>query len=199
MVLRRLSPRELALVLPFHFLAAVAGASLIHCCFGGKTTRIISSNSSPLSLLLLEPITYSESNPWTVDFIREVGINAIFTIFILVVPELIKLNSGNHGIVLLLAMSILMVPLYSFGVDYNGLSSTFSPDIVYALRYVSRYEEVPLRQSSHLFGPIVGGLLGGKIMTIVFPDPPHSSSSSSSSCTTTTTNCGSGIGTGSGM
>ncbi len=96
---------------------------------------------------------------------RETIINAIFTVGILVIPELLKINGVKRGVALLI-----LYPIYSFGTDAEGTASVFGPNVIYALRCVSKHEEVPLTQSSHMLGPIVGGLLGGKIMLIAFPD-----------------------------
>lgn len=34
----------------------------------------------------------------------------------------------------------------------------------------SKHEEVPLTQWPHMIGPIIGGVIGGKIMISSFPD-----------------------------
>ena len=81
------------------------------------------------------------------------------------VPELLKINGIRRGFTLLI-----LYPVYSFGVDAVGTASVFGPNIIYALRCVSKHEEVPFTQWSHMLGPIIGGILGGKIMLSAFPD-----------------------------
>mmetsp|Transcript_28235 Transcript_28235/g.40934 ORF Transcript_28235/g.40934 Transcript_28235/m.40934 type:complete len:281 (+) Transcript_28235:132-974(+) len=154
MSLGRLSKREIAVVLPIHFLGAMLGVFVAQFL----SPSIVASH-------VVEPIIYSEGNPWLVDFIRETIINAVFTVAILVVPEIMKLNKIPRGFAVLF-----MWPLYNYSVDAAGTASTFGPDVIYALRCVGKNEEVPLGQFSHMIGPIVGGLLGGKIMSIFFPD-----------------------------
>mmetsp|Transcript_29857 Transcript_29857/g.61918 ORF Transcript_29857/g.61918 Transcript_29857/m.61918 type:complete len:323 (+) Transcript_29857:105-1073(+) len=150
----RLTVRELAVILPVHFLVPAFSAYAIQIFL-----------PSSISRHAIEPIIYSEKNHWIVDFTKETFINAIFTVGILVIPELLKINGVKRGVALLI-----LYPIYSFGVDAEGTASVFGPNVIYALRCVSKHEEVPLTQSSHMLGPIVGGLLGGKIMSIAFPD-----------------------------
>lgn len=155
MVMGRLTPRDLAILVPIHFLASVAGVLILRALFPG----VIASHA-------LEPIVYSEDRSWAFDFVRETLVTAGFTVGILVLPEILKVNSMSKK----LFCPILLLPLYLYSVDGGDMGSAFSPDLIYALRCVSRYEELPLRQSSHLFGPMLGGFLGGCIMATYFPD-----------------------------
>lgn len=148
------SIRELAVILPVHFLVPV---------FGAYTLQLFLP--AYVSLHAIDPVIYSEKNPWVVDFTREIFVNALFTVGLLVIPELLKINGIRRGFTL-----FILYPIYSFGVDAGGMASVFSPDVIYALRCVSKHEEVPLTQWSHMLGPIVGGILGGKIMSSAFPD-----------------------------
>uniref|UniRef100_A0A7S2MXG2 Uncharacterized protein n=1 Tax=Helicotheca tamesis TaxID=374047 RepID=A0A7S2MXG2_9STRA len=154
MGLGRLSLQELAVVLPIHFLGAMIGVLITKLL----TPGILASH-------LVEPIIYSEGNPWLVDLMRETIVNAAFTVAILVLPEIMKLNKVPQGLTLLF-----MWPLYNYSVDAAGTASAFGPDVIYALRCIGSHEEVPLGQSSHMIGPILGGLLGGRIMRLFFPD-----------------------------
>jgi len=155
MVMGRLTPRDLAILVPIHFLASVAGVLILRALFPG----VIASNA-------LAPIVYSEERSWAYDFIRETLVTAGFTVSILVLPELLKVNSMSKTFF----CPLFLLPLYLYSVDGGDMGSAFSPDLIYALRCVSRYEELPLRQSSHLFGPMLGGFLGGCIMATYFPD-----------------------------
>ena len=96
---------------------------------------------------------------------RETFANALFTVGLLVIPELLRINGIRRGYALLI-----LYPIYSLSVDADGKASVFGPNLIYALRCVSKHEEVPITQWSHLLGPILGGIVGGSIMSNAFPD-----------------------------
>lgn len=150
----RLSLRELAIILPIHFLVPTAAFWLLQLLLPAAMFTSFAKDSH-----------YSESNPWVVDFVRETLVNALFTVGLLVIPELLRINGIRRGYALLL-----LYPLYSFSVDADGKASVFGPNLIYSLRCVSKHEEVPRGQWSHLLGPILGGVIGGEIMSNAFPD-----------------------------
>lgn len=151
MILGRISMRDIALILPIHFLGAVFAAFLIRMT---------------LSQTAVEPILYFEDDsPWAVDLCLEIFVNALYSVAVIVLPELCKLNRIPLAVV-----NLCLYPLFSFAVDGRGTGSAFGPNVVYALWCVSRKEEVPFRQSSHMLGPVLGGILGGMILQRVFPD-----------------------------
>lgn len=154
----RLTPRELAVVIPVHFLGAIAGAAL---------AKVLLPSAYGLSNHAVDPIIYSEGHAWLYDLAKEVVVNAFFTVIVLVLPQLLRLNRlPCPGLLTLLAL----YPLFNAAVGASGTASAFGPDVVYALRCVTRREEVPIGQSQHMIGPILGGVVGGKIMTWFFPD-----------------------------
>jgi hypothetical protein len=150
----RLTLRELAVILPVHFLVPAVGASLFQLILPASMSRHA-----------IEPVVYAENNPWIVDVMREILINAIFTVALLAIPEILKINGIRRGFALLL-----LYPVYSFAVDAEASASVFGPNLIYSLRCVSKHEEVPLTQWPHMIGPIIGGVIGGKIMNSTFPD-----------------------------
>lgn len=150
----RLSLRKLATILPIHFLVPAITFRLWQFVLPAK---IFSS--------AIEPVVYSEKSLWIVDLLRETFVNALFTVSLLVIPELLRINGIRRGYALLI-----LYPIYSFSVDADGNASVFGPNLIYSLSYRIEKEEVPLTQSSHLLGPILGGILGGKIMSFAFPD-----------------------------
>lgn len=154
----RLSLRELAMILPIHFLVPAIAFWFIWFLQLFLPAATFSSHA-------IDPVIYSERNPWAVDFMRETLVNALFTVGLLVTPELLRINGIRRGYALLI-----LYPLYSFSVDAGGKASVFGPNLIYSLRCVNTYEEVPITQWCHLLGPILGGILGGKIMSTVFPD-----------------------------
>jgi hypothetical protein len=79
----------------------------------------------------IEPVVYAENNPWIVDVMREILINAIFTVALLAIPEIPKINGIRRGFALLL-----LYPVYSFAVDAEASASVFGPNLIYALRCV---------------------------------------------------------------
>ncbi|KAL3771869.1 hypothetical protein ACHAW5_003214 [Stephanodiscus triporus] len=150
-VMGRLSPRELLVILPIHFLVpAITFRSL---------QLFIPSSCA------LESEMYSEESLWLVDVMRETFVNALFTVGLLVIPELLRINGIRRGFALLI-----LYPVYSFGVDADGKASIFGPNVIYSLSCANTSKALSLMQSSHLIGPMLGGILGGKIMSNVFPD-----------------------------
>lgn len=153
-VMGRISIRELAIIFPIHFFVPT---------FGVYALRVILPKA--LEGYAIDPITYSESNPWLVDFLREIFITTLFVVGLLIIPALLQINGIKRGYALLA-----LYPLYSFSVDANLTGSVFSPNMLYALRFVNKYEEVPFAQWSHVLGPMIGGIIAGRIMRSTFPD-----------------------------
>lgn len=142
------------MIFPIHFLVPT---------FGAYTFKLLLSED--LASYAIDPISYSESNPWIVDFLREIFVNTLFVVGLLVVPELLQINGMKRKFAL-----VALFPLYSFSVDADSNGSVFSPNTLYALRYVTKHEEIPFAQWSHLLGPIIGGIISGRIMRYAFPD-----------------------------
>eukprot|EP00571_Detonula_confervacea_P008577 CAMPEP_0172316922 /NCGR_PEP_ID=MMETSP1058-20130122/29982_1 /TAXON_ID=83371 /ORGANISM="Detonula confervacea, Strain CCMP 353" /LENGTH=153 /DNA_ID=CAMNT_0013031361 /DNA_START=595 /DNA_END=1056 /DNA_ORIENTATION=- len=149
----RLSLRELAIILPIHFLVPAVAFWFLQLFLP----------ASIFESYAIDPILYSERNLW-IYFLRETLVNAAFTVGLLVIPELLRINGIRRGYALLI-----LYPLYSFSVDSDGKASVFGPNLIYSLQCVSKHEEVP-HQWSHVIGPVLGGILGGKIMSNAFPD-----------------------------
>lgn len=153
--LGRISARDVfLLVLPVHFFSALLSVRALSLLL-----------PAPLVASCLAPVVYDESAPFLLDFLREVTATAVFVVGAHVVPELVRINRGHPA----LAAAVLF-PIYLLSVDGKGTGGAFAPEAVYALQYVSKMEEVPLRQKVHLFGPLVGGLLGGRVLKTFFPD-----------------------------
>lgn len=146
-IMGRLSVRELAIIFPIHFLIPTAAFWLLQ------------------HITTIDPIIYSERH--VIDsFLREILITTLFTIGLLVIPELLRINGIRRGYALLI-----LYPLYSFSVDsIDGVASVFGPNTIYSLRWIRLHEEVPLTQFPHLIGPILGGIFAGKVMNAAFPD-----------------------------
>eukprot|EP00815_Leptocylindrus_aporus_P009624 CAMPEP_0116063438 /NCGR_PEP_ID=MMETSP0322-20121206/8422_1 /TAXON_ID=163516 /ORGANISM="Leptocylindrus danicus var. apora, Strain B651" /LENGTH=367 /DNA_ID=CAMNT_0003549071 /DNA_START=271 /DNA_END=1374 /DNA_ORIENTATION=+ len=156
MIMGRLAPRELALLVPVHFLAAVAGTFALKLFLPG----VVASHT-------LAPIVYSEDESYLLNLLRETAVTSAFCVGLLVIPVLLHLNKMP----VFLFSTLILSPLYLISVDiHTEMASSFSPDLIYALRCVSRHEEMPLRQSGHLFGPMIGGAIAGYIMATYFPD-----------------------------
>jgi len=149
----RLCLRDLAIIIPIHFLVPTLAFWSLQLLLPAFFTSYA-----------IDPVIYSERNPWIVDLMSETLVNALFTVGLLVIPEILRINGIRRGYALLI-----LYPLYSFSVDAVGKASVFGPNLIYSLRCVSRQEEVPIAQWSHLLGPILGGIIGGEIMSL-FPD-----------------------------
>ena len=153
-----LTVRELAVILPVHFISVLICAMLLRLAL-------------PPSLVshALDPVPYSEDRPWIADFVSEVIICAAFVISVRVVPELLWLNRYHWAWI-----TTIVYPIFILSVDAGGMGSALCPDLIYALQYIRQKEEgigaLPAGISSHVLGPILGGVLGGRIMTWVFPD-----------------------------
>mmetsp|Transcript_285 Transcript_285/g.464 ORF Transcript_285/g.464 Transcript_285/m.464 type:complete len:286 (+) Transcript_285:29-886(+) len=154
-VMGRISFRQLAVIIPIHFLVPAVGVFSFKIILPG-----------PLAGYAIDQISYSEKNMWLVDFIRELFANTLFVVGLLVIPALLKINGIRRRGFALLAL----YPLYSFSVDANSNSSVFSPNMLYALRLVNKHEDIPFAQWSHVLGPMIGGIFAGTIMKKAFPD-----------------------------
>jgi len=153
-MLNRITLRQLFLILPIHFLTVLFGVFLLKLFLPTK-----------LAIHATESIAYSTDNPFIIDFIREIFVNALYTVGVLVLPELFKLNHVPKKFI-----NFILYPLFSFGVDSRGTGSAFGPNVVYALSCLSSKAEVSIRVFCHVFGPIFGGIIGGLIMSTMFPD-----------------------------
>jgi len=154
-VMGRKSISELAVIIPIHFLSAVLGVTL--------SSYILTSSS-------LEPISYNSDTTWLIALIREIFINTLYCVSILVLPEFFKLNKLSKFYI-----PLVMVPIHLFSVDSSGKGSSFAPEMIYAFTYLLDYQEkedwyFSFHQSPHLLGPLIGGFFAGKIMILFFPD-----------------------------
>jgi hypothetical protein len=103
------------------------------------------------------------------DFARETVVTALFTISLLVLPEIFALNKMPP----VSTTGFCMIPLYLISVDTQGLGSTFAPNVLYSFQAVVNpaMSSSLLGQSlSRLAGVICGGIVAGKIMRKYFPD-----------------------------
>jgi len=154
--LGRLSWKDLAFVAPTHVICLLSTLLVL--------TRLLPTS---LATSVLEPIGYSDENPFLEDLMREALANAGFCVCLLVLPELCRLNKIPRW-----ACVFLMYPLYNMEVDATGMGSTFAPNALFALSALDG-SKFDLGQSwTRILGALCGGLLGGKIMRTFFPDDP---------------------------
>jgi hypothetical protein len=189
-MLGRYTPRAIAIILPVQFAASFMAAYFI-ARFAGLWLDL----SDDFLAEALSPIVYhsTPSRPFLVDLGCEILASMVLSVSLLVLPELCHLNQWSK----VLVMPLVMLPvLYGTGaflanVDGSHQGSAFAPNILYALHCVNTatihqvqrrakrggylsflfHDNLPLKQMSHILGPIVGGALGGKVMSIFFPDP----------------------------
>lgn len=150
MVMGRLTPQELAIVLPVHFLCTLSTLKVL--CLVLPTSW---------SSVMAAPVVYSTL--CIKDLAWHAGVDALFCIGWGVLPELCRLNRLP-----LWVASVAMLSLYNVGIDANGMATSLSPPLVYALSVHEHPETNP--QVGRLVASMVGGLVGGKIMTWYFPD-----------------------------
>ena len=94
---------------------------------------------------------------------REIFVTASFTVALHTLPFLLRLNKLPGWLLLWL-----FFPMFTYGVDKLETASAFAPNILMTLNLLSHAPNVlPLRQISCSF---IGGLVGGKIMQVYFPD-----------------------------
>ena len=107
------------------------------------------------------------------NFAFEALITACFVVVILVVPELWKINKQPTSFLRKeLFTALVLTPFYLINVG-GGFGSTFSPESLYALCSYGSRGSLPVSQTLHLVGPLLGSLLGGWIMLTCFPDDPN--------------------------
>lgn len=90
------------------------------------------------------------------------AVNCAFTVAFLVVPEIFALNKVPRFVT-----TLVMYPLYSFGVDTSGKGSVFGPNVLFALAVIggrAANDEQLSQASWRLVGVMLGGVLGGFIM-----------------------------------
>ena len=179
-VMGKLTPRQLLVILPVYFVTTLLATA---------TVRFV----IPASFLFggLDPIQYGDNHTdgtlddvleWATHFAKEVLVNAAAVIGLRILPELLRLNRvGNAEIWCIL----IMWPLSRIVVDVSGSASSFAPELVYALRCVRHWDPsviatgedtietmsagFQLARSAHRLGPIIGGVVAGKIMVSYFP------------------------------
>lgn len=180
-VMGKLTPRQLLVILPVYFVTTLLATA---------TVRFV----IPATFLFggLDPIQYGDNHTdgtlddvleWAMHFAKEVLVNAMAVIGLRILPELLRLNRvGNAEIWCIL----IIWPLSRIVVDVSGSASSFAPELVYALKCVRHWdpseivvdEDVimetastgfQLARSAHRLGPIIGGVVAGKIMVAYFP------------------------------
>jgi len=101
--------------------------------------------------------------------IREVTVTAIFSMSLLVVPALLRINDLPRW-----GTGFLLYPLYNYAVDSSGTGSSFSPNVLLATGLLASSEggddEYLLSVGLRMGASVLGGLVGGKIMQRYFPD-----------------------------
>lgn len=96
------------------------------------------------------------------DLFRQVFVTAAFSVFILVVPVLLRLNKIPRWIIFFLSY-----PLYQFSVGKSNAGDFFSPNVHLSLHLLC------LRPSPAIWrvlGAVIGGFAGGLVMNRFFPD-----------------------------
>ncbi|KAL7573713.1 hypothetical protein ACA910_007753 [Epithemia clementina (nom. ined.)] len=98
-------------------------------------------------------------------FLQEVLANALFPVAIMVVPALLRLNDLPEWLSV-----IVIYPLYSIGVDWDGKGSTLSSAPFIA--HLMIYRQFRFQENWRLLAQLLGNLLAGAVMQNVFPDEP---------------------------
>ncbi len=112
------------------------------------------------------PIFYKSSH-WFLGLIVEIVSVAIYTLVVLVLPDIFEINDISKS---LISLPLIPVMLLAGGV-------TFNPSSVYALWFVHGSENpagFTSFQVERLIGPILGSILAGVVCTQYFPDDRNS-------------------------
>lgn len=175
----RFSYRDLAIILPIHFSSAALAMT-----FWNKVLLLF-AQFEEIQKLTFSPIIYSEEEyftSWLFALIMEALANALLCIPILVLPELFSLNGIPRALRPIIAAHFMSFTGRIFRVDHTGGTTTYSPTLLYGFYWINNnnynninnqpqlHTIIPWGQSCHLIGPLLGGVLGGLIMKIFFPD-----------------------------
>jgi hypothetical protein len=175
-VMGRLSFRDLTFVLPIHFSSTVLAMMFLN--------KIISffTPLKEIQAMSFSPIVFAEKEDmtsWIFGLIMEVFANALLCIPILVLPILFSLNGIPLVLRPIIASQFTNVFSNLLHVDHNGGASSYSPALCYGFYWIHNNNTnvkhqlqtiIPLEQSCHLIGPLLGGMLGGILMKRFFPD-----------------------------
>ena len=94
-------------------------------------------------------------------FLTETAVSCLFSVVYFVAPTLLRLNRFPVWILL-----VLLYPLYVATVDGNGRGSILNPALTCAVCLMAR------RGWWRIAAQSLGGILGGRIMSLYFPDDP---------------------------
>lgn len=98
------------------------------------------------------------------DLFLQVLLTAAFAVAVLVLPVLLHLNRLPR------ALSVVcLYPLFNWAVDGSSMGDSFSPNVLLSLSVLAE-DGGPLPPPSRVLGSILGGLLGGRVMNVFFPD-----------------------------
>ena len=110
--------------------------------------------------------------------LREILCTVLFILGVLVLPELLRINGVENRLTRSLVTWIALIPifytqiegpLYGGGNTSSSRGPTLSPEVFYAVRWGNSVE-FDRGQTTQLIGPLLGGVLAGKIMERYFPD-----------------------------
>jgi len=157
-ILGRITKRECLAILLVHFVGTFAIFNVLKIFFPGR-----------FGALAFDPVEYSQDeNPIFVDFCQELLANSLFTVSILVLPVLLKMNRIST-----VMLVVLLYPLYSFAVDSSGQGSTFSPNALFALSLLNHgIFKLSVSVFFRIVGHLASGLVAGEIMLLYFPEDP---------------------------
>jgi hypothetical protein len=142
-------------IVPVHFLT----------CYGtGFFFRHV-FHASVSAVMLAAPEYTTAKGPWIVDLSQQVLLTAVFSVSILVLPVLFRLNRIPQCI-----MIFMMYPLYQISVDQSGMGDLYSPNFLLMIALNNKVV-LPIWR---FLGSIIGGLLAGIVMNNYFPDGGYS-------------------------
>mmetsp|Transcript_17271 Transcript_17271/g.16604 ORF Transcript_17271/g.16604 Transcript_17271/m.16604 type:complete len:246 (-) Transcript_17271:112-849(-) len=150
-ILGRITPSNLLVIIPSHFMGCMFGTVLFKCV-------------CPIALVF-EPIIYSPDF-WFQGMITESIVMCMYICTLIAMPEILEVNR-LPAYLCSLPMFLLML------VKVPDRGSALNPAASYALWYVSG-QHAETFQAEHLVGPILGAILAGIICTKFFPDDPGS-------------------------
>lgn len=155
-ILGRLTPVQILVIIPAHFLGCILGVAIFYCLF-------------PLNRdLALSPIIYNESTA-TFRLISEALLVFVYCVELVAIPEMLSVNKLPSSLIHFGLLPLLYISPLKKGTVYD-------PSILYSLWYMQnlfcdKSDHLSL-QIEHFVGPTIGAIAAGLLCSRFFPDDP---------------------------
>jgi hypothetical protein len=189
-ILRRIKKREWLILTVVHCLVTAVVWYLIL----PRLLLLLMDAAGTMPMTQAPPllVSYQDGNPWWMDCVNELLVNAAAVLVLQVLPVLFTLNHCQPAAAWLLTLVLAVYPLYNWSVDSAGQGSTLNPTLLLVQTLTSLIPSISGATSATtcatigsllvVHGRVVGraaaqlagGAVAGRIMTCYFPDDPNS-------------------------